>query len=179
VVHCPASNLKLSSGFCPIQKLITAGVAVGLGTDSTASNNSLDMFYEMKTAAILAKAITNDPKSISAYQALQMATIQGAKALGIDNETGSLKPGKSADFIALNMSAIELLPMYDIISHLVYVVGRDRVTDVWVAGRRLLRNRELVTLNENRIVELCKKWQSAISEFRFQSRKEKASTPTK
>jgi 5-methylthioadenosine/S-adenosylhomocysteine deaminase len=134
-IHCPESNLKLASGICPVPKLLKAGVNVALGTDGAASNDDLDMLGEMRTAALLAKGISGDATSIPAAQALRMATLNGAKALGIDQITGSLEAGKSADIVAIDMLNIETQPIYNPVSQLVYAIGRDKVTDVWVAGK--------------------------------------------
>jgi 5-methylthioadenosine/S-adenosylhomocysteine deaminase len=147
VAHCPESNLKLASGFCPLAKLLDAGINVALGTDGAASNNDLDVLGEMRTAALLAKAVANDARAVPAATALRMATLNGAKALGLDSEIGSLEIGKSADIAALNLGDIETQPLFDPISDIVYAASRHQVTDVWVAGRRLLRSRELTTLD--------------------------------
>ena len=164
VVHCPESNLKLASGFCPVGKLIKEGVNVALGTDGAASNNDLDMLGEMKTAALLAKAVTQDASAVSAMQALNMGTINGAKALGIDHETGSLVVGKAADIIAIDFSALECQPIYHPISHLVYATSRHQVSDVWVNGHQLLRHRELTQMNEHDILHKAQQWQEKIME---------------
>jgi 5-methylthioadenosine/S-adenosylhomocysteine deaminase len=147
VVHCPESNLKLASGFCPVAKLLAAGINVALGTDGAASNNDLDMFGEMRTAALLAKGVANDATALPAHQALEMATINGARALGIDSLTGSLEIGKQADIVAVDLSTIETTPMFDPISHLVYCTSRDQVSDVWVDGRHLMKQRVLTSLD--------------------------------
>lgn len=164
IVHCPESNLKLASGFCPVAKCLDAGVNVALGTDGAASNNDLDMFGEMRTAALLGKAVANDASAVSAMTALRMATINGAKALRLADETGSLRIGKAADVIAVDMSTLETQPLYCPVSQLVYAASRQQVTDVWVAGRRLLQNRQLTTIN---LVELQAKiavWQQRLAE---------------
>jgi 5-methylthioadenosine/S-adenosylhomocysteine deaminase len=147
IAHCPESNLKLASGFCPLAKLLDAGINVALGTDGAASNNDLDVLGEMRTAALLAKGVANDARAVPAATALRMATLNGAKALGLDSEIGSLEIGKSADIAALNLGDIETQPLFDPISDIVYAASRHQVTDVWVAGRRLLRSRELTTLD--------------------------------
>jgi 5-methylthioadenosine/S-adenosylhomocysteine deaminase len=162
VLHCPESNLKLASGFCPVQKLHQAGVNVALGTDGAASNNDLDMFGEMRSAALLAKAVAGDASAIPAATALRMATINGARALGIDDETGSLLPGKAADVIAVQLDDIEASPMYHPLSHIVYACSRDKVSDVWVAGRHLLSERRLTTLDEAAIRQRTQVWQEKI-----------------
>jgi len=158
VVHCPESNLKLASGFCPVHKLHQAGVNIALGTDGAASNNDLDMLGEMRTAALLAKAVANDASALPAETVLRMATLNGAKALGLEHEIGSLEAGKAADVIAVDMSGIETEPLYHPISQLVYATGRDRVTDVWVAGRHLLKDRELTTLAVDDILAKARYW---------------------
>ena len=163
VVHCPESNLKLASGFCPIAKLVNQGVNVALGTDGAASNNDLDMFGEMRTAALLAKGVAEDPAAIPAEQALQMATINGAKALGIDDVTGSLAVGKSADFIAVDTQSPETSPFYNPVSQLVYSTTADKVSATWVAGKALMTNRQLLTLNCDSIMQRSKEWHQKIA----------------
>lgn len=163
VVHCPESNLKLASGFCPVAKLVARGVNVALGTDGAASNNDLDMFGEMRTAALLAKGVAGDPAAIPADTALRMATINGARALGLDEITGSLEVGKAADFIAVNVNAPECTPFYDPVSQLVYATTADKVTDSWVAGRQVMANRMLLTLSEESIVARSQQWQQKIA----------------
>ncbi|SKA72075.1 Cytosine/adenosine deaminase [Thiothrix eikelboomii] len=164
VIHCPESNLKLASGFCPVAQLIAAGVNVALGTDSNASNNDLDLFGEMRTAALLAKAVDQDASVVSAHQVLRMATINGAKALGLDQAIGSIEIGKSADLITINLGGLEAQPMYDPISHLVYCTTREQVSWVWVAGKALLEERKLSTLNEAELIKSAQHWQSLIGE---------------
>lgn len=162
VIHCPESNLKLASGFCPIAKLTAAGVNVALGTDGNASNNDLDMFGEMRTAALLAKAVAQDASVIPAAQVLRMATINGARALGLDSEIGSLEVGKSADMIAVDLGTLEASPLYDPVSHLVYCTSREQVTHAWVAGKALLENRQLTTLDSSAIIAKARHWQQKI-----------------
>lgn len=162
VAHCPESNLKLASGFCPVDQLQKAGVNVALGTDGAASNNDLDLLGEMRSAALLAKAVANDARAVSATQALHMATLGGAKALGLDAEIGSLIAGKSADFIALDLSGVATQPVYNVASHLAYAANRDCVTDVFVAGKALLRNRALTTLDESAILAKAQEWRQKI-----------------
>ena len=163
IIHCPESNLKLASGFCPVQKLIDSGIRVALGTDSAASNNDLDMLGEMKTAALLAKAVHNDAKALPAMEALRMATINGAQALGIADQTGSIETGKWADLCAIDLGTIESLPVNDQVSQIVYCAGREQVTDVWVAGNQLLKDRKLTTLDEYTIKEAAVAWQREYS----------------
>jgi len=162
VIHCPESNMKLASGFCPVQKLLNEGVNVALGTDGVASNNDLDMLGEMKTAALLAKVTANDATAISATTALEMTTINAARALGMEDEIGSLETGKQADFIAIDMSNIEQLPLYNPVSQLVYTSDRKQITDLWVAGKHLMKDRELTTLELPSILSNAKDWQQKI-----------------
>ncbi|MGQ0618545.1 MAG: TRZ/ATZ family hydrolase [Panacagrimonas sp.] len=162
VAHCPESNLKLASGFCPVDRLLKAGVNLGLGTDGAASNNDLDLLGEMRTAALLAKGVSGDAQALPAASALHAATLGGAKALGLELETGSLVAGKSADFIALDFSSAHLVPCYSIISHLVYAAGRGDVSDVYVAGRALMRERRLLTLDETEVLAKASEWRAKI-----------------
>jgi len=164
VVHCPESNLKLASGFCPVQALLDAGVNVALGTDSAASNNDLDMAGEMRSAALLGKAVSGNASAVPAMQALQMATLNGARALGLEQETGSLIPGKAADMIAIDLSGVDTQPVYHPESQLVYAAGRHCIRDVWVAGRQLLRDGELTTLNPSAILERAQSWKQKLAE---------------
>jgi 5-methylthioadenosine/S-adenosylhomocysteine deaminase len=163
VVHCPESNLKLASGFCPVQKLLDAGVNVALGTDGTASNNDLDMLGEMRTAALLAKAVYNDAAALPAHAVLRMATLNGARALGMGDETGSLVTGKWADIAAVDLGTLETQPLYDPVSQLVYAAVRSQVTDVWVAGQHLLKNRELTQLETQDLIQRAHSWQARIA----------------
>lgn len=162
VVHCPESNLKLASGFCPVHKLLQAGVNVALGTDGAASNNDLDMLSEIRTAALLAKGVAQDATALPAAAALRMATLNGARALGLDDRIGSLEPGKAADFVAIDLSGPSTQPLYDPISQIVYAAGREQVTDVWVNGRRLLHDRRLTTLDETALLEKVAHWRAKI-----------------
>ena len=146
VVHCPESNLKLASGFCPAAGLAGAGINIALGTDGAASNNDLDMLGEMRTAALLGKAVSGDASALPAHTVLRMATLNGASALGIGHETGSLTAGKWADITAVRMDSLEAQPVYDPVSHLVYACGREQVSDVWVAGQHLLKERRQLIL---------------------------------
>ncbi len=162
VIHCPESNLKLASGFCPVKKLMDAGVNVALGTDSVASNNDLDMISEMRTASLLAKGVSGDATALSARETVRMATINGARALGIDELTGSLESGKYADVIAVDLSALEQNPIYDPVANLVYSCQREQVTDVWVAGKHLLKDRQLTSLDEQELINTCQQWNDKI-----------------
>ena len=163
VVHCPESNLKLASGFCPVGKLIDAGINVAIGTDGAASNNDLDLFGELKTAALLAKAVANDASVLDAHAALRMATINGAKALGWDDQIGSLEAGKSADMIAVEISSLSQKPLYNPASQLVYSNAGSQVTHSWVAGKALLRERSLVTLDKENLIRRADAWRNQIS----------------
>ncbi|ACL72615.1 TRZ/ATZ family hydrolase [Thioalkalivibrio sulfidiphilus] len=162
VLHCPESNLKLASGFCPVQKLLDAGVNVCLGTDGAASNNDLDLMGEMRTAALLAKGVAGDAAALPAAAALRMATLNGARALGLGEETGSLVPGKAADVVAVDLGALESRPVYHPVSHLVYATGRQQVTHVWVAGKALLKDRRLTTLDLEAIQARAMAWQERL-----------------
>jgi 5-methylthioadenosine/S-adenosylhomocysteine deaminase len=162
VVHCPESNLKLASGFCPVHKLIQAGVNVALGTDGAASNNDLDMLGEMRTAALLAKGVAHDAAAVPAMTALRMATINGARAMGIDQITGSIEAGKAADLTAIRLEQLETQPLYNPLSKLVYAATREQVTDVWVAGQHLLKERQLTTLDEEDILLRTKLWRQKL-----------------
>ncbi len=162
VIHCPESNMKLASGFCPAHALMEAGVNVALGTDGAASNNDLDLFGEMRTAALLAKGVSLDATALSAHQALQMATLNGARAVGLEQQIGSLVAGKAADLIAIDMSTLESQPLYDIASHLVYATGRHQVREVWINGEHLLRDGELITLSSEKVKRQALQWQGKI-----------------
>ncbi|MEE9494071.1 MAG: TRZ/ATZ family hydrolase [Gammaproteobacteria bacterium] len=162
VIHCPESNMKLASGVCPVQKLLDRGINVALGTDGAASNNDLDMLGEMKTAALLGKLQQQDASALPATQILRMATINGAQALGISDQTGSLEVGKWADFCAIDLSGIENQPIYDPVSQIIYSAGREQVTDVWVAGQQLLKNRQLTTVDEQDLLKRVESWQQRI-----------------
>lgn len=161
VVHCPQSNLKLASGFCPVQKLRQQNVNVALGTDSCASNDDQDMLSELHSAALLAKGVSKNAAALPAYDALRCATINAAKALGIDRDTGSLEIGKSADLSIIDVNTPEAQPMYDPIGHVVYATQRNQVSDVWVAGKQLLSNRELLTLDQNEILAKTQAWHAS------------------
>jgi len=158
IIHCPESNLKLASGFCPISQLSKHKINVALGTDGAASNNDLDMLSEMRSAALLAKAVAKDAAAVPAYLALSMATINGAKALGLDHLTGSLKKGKLADITAINLDTIETQPVFEPISSIVYSTSREQISDVWVQGKHLLNNRKLTTIDEKQIRENARTW---------------------
>ena len=163
VAHCPESNLKLASGFCPVAKLLAAGVNVALGTDGAASNNDLDLLGEMRSAALLAKGVSGDASAVPAAAALRMATLAGAKALGLEQEIGSLEKGKAADFFAVDLERPATQPLYNVLSQLVYAAGRDQVSDVYVAGRPLLRQGKLLTLDEAAVLANAAEWRERIA----------------
>ncbi len=163
VIHCPESNLKLASGFCPVQKLLKAGINVALGTDGAASNNDLDMFGEMKTAALLGKAVAGDAAALDAHAALRMATLGGARALGLEDSIGSLEAGKAADVVAVDLGGLQSQPLYDPVSQLVYTSGH-KVSHAWVAGRSLLLSGQLQTLNERELLEKARHWREKIAD---------------
>ncbi|GAB4185830.1 MAG: TRZ/ATZ family hydrolase [Wenzhouxiangellaceae bacterium] len=165
VAHCPESNLKLGSGVCPTAELMARGVNVCLGTDGAASNNDLDMWGEMRSAAFLAKGSSRDPQVLPAAEVLAMATINGARALGIADETGSIEVGKSADFCAINLDEPETQPVHHVISTLVYAAARHQVSDVWVAGRQLLAQRRLQTLDEADIKRRAATWSERLKQW--------------
>ncbi len=162
VAHCPSSNMKLASGFAAITKFLDHNINVGLGTDSAASNNRLDLFEEMRLAALIAKAECGKADAMPAHQALEMATLNGAKALGLDNITGSLAVGKAADITAVDFSDLNLSPCFDPISHLVYSAGREHVTHVWVNGNMLLSDRQLMTLDQVELKNRTAFWYECI-----------------
>ncbi len=171
IAHCPSSNLKLASGFAPVAQLVERGVNVGLGTDGAASNNRLDLFQEMRTAALLAKAVSGRADTLPAHRALEMATLNGARALGLDKEIGSLVPGKRADMTAVDLGALELTPCYDPQSHLVYAAGREHVSHVWVEGRLLLDDGRLTTLDAKELAVRASRWGRRIAEAQASDRR--------
>ena len=162
VAHCPSSNLKLASGFAPVAALLAAGVNVALGTDGAASNNRLDLFQEMRSAALLAKAVARDAAAMPAHAALHAATLGGATALGLDGRIGSIVPGKAADLAAVKFDSIELQPAFDVVSHLVYACGREHVTDVWVGGERVVQDGMLTRLELSDLQGRALLWQTKI-----------------
>jgi 5-methylthioadenosine/S-adenosylhomocysteine deaminase len=164
IVHCPESNLKLASGFCPVQRLLDAGITVALGTDGAASNNDLDMLAEMRTAALIGKAVAQSDTAVSAATALRMATLNGAISMQWDKETGSIEIGKSADIIAINLNALNTQPVYNPISQVVYAANSAQITHSWINGVCVMENRELKTLDEEAILAKAKVWQERISQ---------------
>lgn len=166
VVHCPESNLKLASGLCPVQSLLDNDITVALGTDGAASNNDLDLFGEMRTAALLGKLAANDAAAVDAHSALHMATLGGAKALGLDKCIGSLEAGKAADMIAVKLNEVESAPLYKLASQLVYSASGHRVTHSWVNGKALMRDRQLLTLSQADILARAMQWQQKLQQPR-------------
>ncbi|KRB07001.1 TRZ/ATZ family hydrolase [Lysobacter sp. Root690] len=163
VVHCPESNLKLASGFCPACKLHHAGVNLAIGTDGCASNNDLDMFGETRTAAILAKAVADDASALDAFTSLRAATLGGAKALGFDTKVGSIEIGKQADLVCVDLGQIETQPVHHVVSQLIYATGRHQVGDVWIAGRARLRERRLVDMDTAALIANARQWRERIA----------------
>jgi 5-methylthioadenosine/S-adenosylhomocysteine deaminase len=163
VAHCPSSNLKLASGIARVADMRLRGIRVGLGTDGAASNNRLDSMTEMRTAALLAKGTSGDASAVSAADALEMATLEGARALGLDRGIGSIERGKWADLAAVELSSVETLPCFDPVSHLVYAAGREHVTHAWVAGETRLEERRLVSLDEQDLRDKALWWRKRLS----------------
>lgn len=163
VAHCPSSNMKLASGIAPVTQLLEAGINVGLGSDGAASNNRLDLFEEMRQAALLAKVASGDATAVPAHTALRMATLNGARALGWDTHIGSIEAGKLADLCAVDLNSIETRPWFDPVSHLIYVAGRQHVSHVWTGGCLRIRDGELMLQNSNsELIGLSSLWQTRI-----------------
>jgi len=162
VSHNPESNMKLASGIAPVPEYLAAGITVGLGTDGAASNNDLDMFEAMRFAALLHKVKTGNPQAVPASVALEMATINGARALGLDKQIGSLEAGKRADLVIVSAASARLTPMYDPVSHLVYAVHGDDVRTVMVNGRLLMRDRKMLTLDEPAVLAEARKLAASV-----------------
>ena len=158
IVHCPESNLKLASGHCPVNQLLDAGINLAIGTDGASSNNDLDMLGETRSASLLAKGVAGDPAAMDAYSSIYAATLAGAIAMGIDHETGSIEIGKSADVIAIDLSSTETQPVYNPVSQIVYSASRSQISDVWIAGVRVLEDRFLLTLDQEETLANAAKW---------------------
>jgi 5-methylthioadenosine/S-adenosylhomocysteine deaminase len=163
VIHCPESNLKLGNGICEVGKLHDHGVNLALGTDSAASNNDLDLLAESRTAALLAKGYSADPCVMNAFQALEMLTINAAKALGMSNQLGSIEAGKLADLCAVRLDSLHTTPMYDVVSHLIYTVSSQQVSHVWVGGRMLIQDGGFLHLDVDEIIDKAKYWEQKIT----------------
>ena len=166
IAHCPESNLKLASGFCPVARLLDAGINIALGTDSAASNNDQDMLGEMKTAALLGKGVAGDATALSAGTVLEMATINGARALGCDDRLGSIEAGKAADLVAIDLARLTTQPVFDPVSQIVYSAGRDHVRHVWVGGRQVVENGNLTTTETDGILADARTWGARIASQR-------------
>lgn len=162
IAHCPTSNLKLASGIAPVARMRQLGINVGLGTDGAASNNRLDLFAEMRLAALLAKGTTGDASALPASEVLHMATLGGANALGLGSRIGSISPGKAADLCAISLADIESKPCFDPLSHLIYVAGRENVTHVWVAGKCCVDHKTLCTTSQNDLDSSIALWQNKL-----------------
>ena len=167
VVHCPESNLKLASGFCPACALERAGITLAIGTDGCASNNDLDMVGETRTAALLAKAVANDAAGFNAHEALRAATLGGATAMGLDDHVGSIEPGKQADMACIDLGQLETQPLHHVVSQLIYATGRHQVSDVWIAGAHKLRERVLVDMDLDGILANARQWRQRIASVRI------------
>jgi 5-methylthioadenosine/S-adenosylhomocysteine deaminase len=166
IAHCPTSNLKLGSGIAPINKILKAQINIGLGTDGVASNNRLDMFSEMRLAALLAKGVNEDATLLSAKQVLRMATINGAKALGLDTNIGSIEINKYADMMAVRLCDMSTEPCYDPISHLVYACGREQVSHTWVAGELRYANGVYANIEPNELKAIIRRWQPKVGIYK-------------
>ena len=167
VVHCPESNLKLASGFCPACALERAGVTLAIGTDGCASNNDLDMVGETRTAALLAKAVAGDAAGFDAHEALRAATLGGARAMCLDHLVGSIEPGTQADLACIDLGQLETQPLHNVVSQLVYATGRHQVSDVWIAGVHKLRQRVLVDMDLDGILANARQWRQRIASVRI------------
>ncbi|GHU31901.1 5-methylthioadenosine/S-adenosylhomocysteine deaminase [Betaproteobacteria bacterium] len=163
VAHCPSSNMKLASGIAPLATLLERGINVGLGTDGAASNNRLDLFQEMRQAALLAKVAQQNAAVVPAHQVLGMATLGGARALGLDDKIGSIVPGKRADLCAVDLSDPLFAPCFDPLSHLVYVCGREQVSHVWVDGKARVRDgKVMLQINDSELLAIAALWQTKL-----------------
>lgn len=163
VIHCPSSNLKLASGLCPVVRLQQANINVALGTDGAASNNNLDLLQETRCAALLAKMVAEDAGSLNAHQALRMATLNGARALGLEQQIGSLEAGKLADMVSVNLSDLASQPVYDPVSSLIYAASSRQIEHVWVGGKQLVSERQLLRMDSERIRARSEEWRRKIA----------------
>lgn len=163
IAHCPTSNMKLASGAAPIAAALAEGISVGLGSDGAASNNRLDLFQEMRHAALLGKLVAEDASALDAYRVLSMATLEGARALGMDEVIGSLKAGKKADLCAVRLDDWALQPCFDPVSHLVYVAGREQVSHVWVGGKLRVNDTHLTDLEPAKLLAISRLWQNRMN----------------
>jgi 5-methylthioadenosine/S-adenosylhomocysteine deaminase len=169
VAHCPHSNLKLGSGIARVTRMHELGINVGIGTDGAASNNRLDLLGEGRTAALLANGTTGDTSAWSAHRTLRAMTLDGARALGLSDRIGSIEPGKQADLVAVELDALEVLPVFDPVSHLIYVAGREHVREVWISGRHVVRKRQLTEasggVQVGHVASRIRLWHNRISEI--------------
>ncbi len=163
VAHCPSSNLKLASGFAPVAAMLAAGVNVGIGTDGAASNNRLDLIGELRLAALLGKGVAADPAALPAHQVLRMATLGGASALGLDALIGSLRVGKMADVVAIDLNQPSTQPCYDPVAQLVYSAGSDQVSHVWIGGNAVLAEGRCRTLAADEVIGRAHVWRGRIA----------------
>jgi 5-methylthioadenosine/S-adenosylhomocysteine deaminase len=159
VVHCPQSNLKLASGICPVSQLINDGVNVSLGTDGAASNNNLDLLEEARFASLLAKGASGDATVVDAVQTVEMMTVSGARALGLENEIGTIETGKQADLCAIDLSSVQTRPLHNLFSQIAYAASSAQFSDVWIAGKRIMEDRNLLTLSEQEVLARADSWQ--------------------
>jgi 5-methylthioadenosine/S-adenosylhomocysteine deaminase len=166
VAHCAESNLKLASGFCPAARLQRAGVNLAIGTDGAASNNDLDMLGELRTAALLAKAVAADASALDAATTLRAATLGGARALGFEHLVGSIEIGKQADLACIDLGQVETQPLHHVVSQLVYACGRQQVSDCWIAGRHKLRERVLVDMDTDALVANARLWRERVARIK-------------
>lgn len=166
IAHCPESNAKLASGFCKIKELLEYNINIGLGTDGAASNNDLDMLGEIRTAALIAKNSAQDPTILPDYQALELATINSAQLMGLENKVGSLTIGNEADIIAIDLSDYSSQPVYNPISSIVYTASRQQITDVWVKGIPKVEDGNLIAIDKSKIQDIIDKWQDRITNFK-------------
>ena len=164
IAHCPKSNMKLASGFAPVARYRDAGIPVAIGTDGAASNNVLDMFSEMRSAALVAKGLSEDAEALPARTALRMATAEAAASLGLESQLGSIEPGKWADIACVDLNRRHSQPVYDPVSQLVYTARADQVSDVWVAGKQVVASGSLTDVDENDIYARCNEWQQRIAQ---------------
>lgn len=163
VIHCPESNLKLGNGICPVARLQAHDINLALGTDGAACNNDLDLLAESRTAALLAKGFSADPRVLNAFQALEMLTINAAKALGKSHQLGSVEVGKFADLCAIRLDSLQTTPMYDVVSHLIYAASSQQVSHVWVGGRLLMENGQFLHMDVSNIIDRAKYWAERIT----------------
>ena len=162
IAHCPTANLKLASGIARTNDLQKAGINIGLGTDGAAGNNRLDLLGEARLAGLLAKGTSGDASTLPAHALIYMATLGGARALGLADRIGSLEPGKQADLCAIRLDSPATLPVFDAASHILYAAGREHVTDVWVAGESVVKKKQLVRISYEEVYVRAKTWENRL-----------------